>query len=271
MVVVFFLSKGQSIKPQTSSGIDEPPQKREDQGQQQKRAYSEIKKYNREKLFYHLKGVAFDNKSEAFDEVETGDLVFVQFDNKNEFDKNALGVYTAKGKLLGYVERGQRRLIKTLRDEPNNLSYVAEKIFLPANAEFRNPYKRIVIEIWVVFPNTELQVEKQRRLDRVKFGELRSSFDLKLSVAKETLDTVPMDSMKIMEEVCVEMAMFNRTTVDEKKFKLPLNDLTILTNRHGLFDKTVALCETYLQVSNLSDRQKDEILKRVQKTKEKTG
>lgn len=262
VIGIFYLSKGQSSNPQTSKRDEEP---------REKRTYSEIRKYDREKLFYKLKGVAFDNRTDAYDEVETDDLVFVRFDNNNEYDKNALGVYTESGKLLGYIERDQRRLIKTLRDNPNNLSYVAEKIFVPAGGEYKNPYRGIELEIWVGFPDTELQTEKQRRIDRNKFNELSALLELKLSIAKETRDSNPMDSIKILEEICVEMAVFNKATVDDKKFKLPLNDLTILTNKQGLFEKTVALCDNYLQASNLTDRQKDEILKRVEKAKEKLG
>lgn len=65
------------------------------------------------------------------------------------------------------------------------------------------------------------------------------------------------------------MIFYQRNLNLQPKFRLPLNDLTILTNKHGYFEKTVRLCDNYLQSSNLTDRQKEEILKRLEKAKEK--
>jgi hypothetical protein len=260
IIGIYFLSRGQSSNKQISNNDSEP---------KEKRVYSEIRKYERERLFYKLKGVAFENRTDAYDEVESGVIVHVRFDNNNKFDKNAIGVYTESGKLLGYIERDQRRLIKTLRDNPNNLGYVAEKIFVAANGEYKNPYRGIELEIWVGFPDTELHTEKQKRIDRKKFYELSELLDLKLSIAKETRDTNPMEAIKILEEVSETMTAFNNTSVDDKKFKIPLNDLTILTNKQGLFEKTVFLCNRYLQTSNLTERQKEEILKREEKANER--
>lgn len=263
-VLIYFFSQGQSKSTKTSAygqGIESETK--------QTRHYSDIRKYEREKLNYKLKGVAFDNRTEAYDEVETGDIVSVRFDDNNQYDKNALGVYTQTRKLLGYIEKDQRILIKTLRDNPNNLCYINEKIFVPPNGEYKNPYRGIEIEIWVGFPDNELTKEKQRRIDRKAYYDLSQEFDLQLSIAKETKESNPEKAIEVLEDVTEKMNQFNTSTVDEKKFKLPLHDLLILTNKQGLYTKTIEVGEKYLTKSNLTDKQKEDILKRIEKAKEK--
>lgn len=162
-IAIYFFLQGQS-----KSNKSVPYVQNNEPEERQKRHYSEIRKYERERLFYKLKGVAFDNRTEAYDEVEMEDIVLVRFDNNNQYDKNALGVYTNNGKLLGYIERDQRRLIKTLREDPQSLCYIREKIFVPPSGEYKNPYRGIEIEIWVGFTDNELEKEKQSRIDRKK-------------------------------------------------------------------------------------------------------
>lgn len=158
--VIYYFSRGRKHEIPTAT-----PRQEIEVEPRQKRNYSEIRKFESEKLFFKLKGVAYDNRTDAYDEVETGDIVFTRFDYNNKHDKNALGVYTKSGKLLGYIERDQRRLIKTLRNNPSSLTYIAEKIFVPPNGEYKNPYRGIEIEIWVGFSESELAKEKQRRIE----------------------------------------------------------------------------------------------------------
>ncbi len=110
-----------------------------------------------------MKGIGFDNNTDAFDEVEKGNLAFVKFENNNPYDKNALAVFTNSNKLLGDIPRNQRKLIKTLRDNQNNLALIMDKFILPPSNGYKAPYRLIEIELWVGFSSEEIEVEKRRR------------------------------------------------------------------------------------------------------------
>ncbi len=120
--------------------------------------YTRAKNYH-----FKLQGVGFDNNADAFDEVEKGDLVSVEFENDNPFDKNALAVFTTSNKLLGYIPRNQRKLIKTLRANPITLGFVIDKFTHPPSQGYKTPYRLIEIELWAGFSNDEIELEKRRR------------------------------------------------------------------------------------------------------------
>jgi len=265
-VLYFFYNYGQeNAKQQTdysknSDDSDYPKQKRN---------YSEIAVFDRAIYEGSLKGVAFGNKSDAFDAVEVGDDVSVLFDSYNQYDKNALGVYIKGGKLLGYIEKDQRRLIKTLRNNPNHLAYIKGKKYLPPNEQYRNAYRSIYIELWVGYPDEELEKEKKKRIYSKRYYELNDQLISQQNTVKEFKDIEPKKAIEKLEEIMILMNRFNIESISDEKFKLPLNELTILTNKQGLFKKTVELGEKYLAESNLTKIQKEDISKRILKAKEK--
>src|SRR6187402_234592 len=76
-----------------------------------------------------LEGVWFNDegRQEAFAEVAEGDSVTITFDYGNQHDKNALGVYTQTGKLLGYIPKGKQGIIKAFRTEPKRVAIIVNK------------------------------------------------------------------------------------------------------------------------------------------------
>lgn len=76
-----------------------------------------------------LKGVYYNygNRKEAFKEVQKGDVVYVAFDFGNQYDRNALGVFTMTGKLLGYIPKNNKRLIGLVRNQCNKTATIIEK------------------------------------------------------------------------------------------------------------------------------------------------
>jgi len=76
-----------------------------------------------------LEGVWFNKgeRREAFAETQEGDTVMVTFDYGNQYDKNALGVYTKTGKLLGYIPKNNKRVIGAFRKQPERMATIIYK------------------------------------------------------------------------------------------------------------------------------------------------
>lgn len=99
--------------------------------------------YQNEKVMIDLAGVHY--RTDVFSELKEGDQLAVRFDTQNEHDKNAIGVYTKAGKLAGYIPRNQRKIIKTLRTNPNITALVIDKYK-------SNNYYKVTVELWVGSP-----------------------------------------------------------------------------------------------------------------------
>jgi hypothetical protein len=93
-----------------------------DQAKKNYKPTSHIRKIN-------LEGVWFNegDRKEAFAEVQEGDIVNVTFDYGNSHDRNALGVYTRTGKLLGYIPRDNKRTIGAFRRQPQRKATIIHK------------------------------------------------------------------------------------------------------------------------------------------------
>jgi len=87
-----------------------------------------IKPYKGKKVSLDVKGIFAENsRIRLFRQIEIGDRVKLEFEGNNEYDKNAIGVYTLNGRMLGYLPRNRRKVIKTLRLNPNAIALVGQK------------------------------------------------------------------------------------------------------------------------------------------------
>lgn len=101
-------------------------------------------KHNPSRYEFELKGVFFEddlvvsisaekitmqNRKKAFTETSEGDEIYIRFDAGNQFDKNAIGVYTKAGFLLGYLPKSQKSIIKILNSfEKEIMGTVIKKV-----------------------------------------------------------------------------------------------------------------------------------------------
>src|SRR5687767_4114861 len=91
-----------------------------------KSSFPNIKPYIRSKLNYNVKGIWAESSTiTEFRKLHIGDIVLIKFDENNKFDTNALGVYSKQGNLLGYIEKNQRKLINSFRE---NVPYLAKVV-----------------------------------------------------------------------------------------------------------------------------------------------
>jgi hypothetical protein len=110
------------------------------------RNYSRIGVYYR-KIRIELSAVKY--RREVFSQVVTGELVQIKPDPSKEYNGNAIGAFTQSGKLLGYIPRGQRRLINLFRDHPESLALVYKKF--QKGAHFR-----ILIDVFLPGPQIRM-------------------------------------------------------------------------------------------------------------------
>jgi hypothetical protein len=76
-----------------------------------------------------LKGVWYNDRGrrDAFKEVSEGDSVVVRFDFGNAYDRNAIGVYTNTGGLIGFIPKNNKQAIGALRRRDNRIAKIIKK------------------------------------------------------------------------------------------------------------------------------------------------
>jgi hypothetical protein len=110
------------------------------------RNYPSIGVYYR-KIRIELSAVRY--RRDVFSEVATGELVEIKPDPSKVYNGNAIGAFTQSGKLLGYIPRGQRRLINLFRDHPGSLALVYKKFQ-------KGAHLRILIDVFLPEPQTRM-------------------------------------------------------------------------------------------------------------------
>ena len=233
-----------------------------------KRGYKNIGTYVKEELVFNVKGIwAEKDRIEAFRKLDDLDVLFLEFESNNEYDENALAVKTESGRMIGYIERNQRKLIKTINQNPNNIATINEK------SEFFSEYhKRVVYRLSITvfvgfdkfFVEDKIKNIKQFKLLKQRNNEVKSWLkrfnerykELKKSAAKSDLENI--------EQLCTEIVAFNE--VSEGSFKiiaLPLDKLTIITNYNKEYRKTVEYAEKFLDKYPFTENQIEKIQNRV--------
>ena len=233
-----------------------------------KRGYKNIGTYVKEELVFNVKGIwAEKDRIEAFRKLDDLDVLFLEFESNNEYDENALAVKTESGRMIGYIERNQRKLIKTINQNPNNIATINEK------SEFFSEYhKRVVYRLSITvfvgfdkfFVEDKIKNIKQFKLLKQRNNEVKSWLkrfnerykELKKSAAKSDLENI--------EQLCTEIVAFNE--VSEGTFKiiaLPLDKLTIITNYNKEYRKTVEYAEKFLDKYPFTENQIEKIQNRV--------
>jgi hypothetical protein len=122
-----------------------------------KRNYSGIGTYSRERLKIELTGG--NHYAETINTLANYTELIVKFEPNNAFDKNAICCYTLDGRKVGYIPRNQRKIIKTLRENPNCYAYLYGK-------RKYNGKLYVEIELLLNFPEVELKEERDK--DRLK-------------------------------------------------------------------------------------------------------
>lgn len=121
------------------------------------RKNAEIGIYEKHKENFQLMGVGFDTKRiKTFNEISEGETVFVKFEPDNIADKNALGVYTNKGDLIGYLPRNQRKLIKTLKKNDSCFARISYKGTEPSYKDRSKLFYSVSIDLYLGYTDQEL-------------------------------------------------------------------------------------------------------------------
>lgn len=124
-------------------------------------ANSSIKPYVDSKVYFNVKGIwAQESRIKEFRKLQIGDILYIHIDEQNEYDINALGVYTREGVLLGYIKRNQRKLIKSVRENiPRLVKVIDHEEFFSQPRQLR--VYRLALEIWIGYPQEVLDQEEE--------------------------------------------------------------------------------------------------------------
>lgn len=66
-------------------------------------------------------------RRDVFKEVEPGEIISIRQDPTKEYNGNAIGAFTQKGKLVGYIPRDQRKLLQFFRHHPELFAMIYKK------------------------------------------------------------------------------------------------------------------------------------------------
>ena len=116
--------------------------------------------YVRKRMTIELKGVGpYFDRDEAFDEVEEGDEVFLEWDTNNEYDSDAIGCYTKSGLLIGYLPAGRYKIIETFYSSIF-LARVFKKWIEPSSDY--GEFYRMKITMWMGYEKEEIEEIKAK-------------------------------------------------------------------------------------------------------------
>lgn len=122
-----------------------------------------LKPYTKSVIEVELVGV--QNRIEAKQGLNLNSELDVKFEVKNPRDKNALAVLRRdNGELIGYIPRNQRKLVKTLRENPNCLAILKAKGWRYGGGDTHGN-RWGVVELFVGYSTEELvEIRRQKGL-----------------------------------------------------------------------------------------------------------
>lgn len=236
-----------------------------------KRKNSGVGRYEREKMRLELSGVSYDNRPHIWENINSDDILYLKFDLNNKFDQNAIGAYTTQGELLGYLPRNQRKVIKTLRENSNHLAVVYRK-FKDAPRDSRlTKHFGVEIDIWLGFSENELNVERARFQSYKESRSFRKDINDRLNNAKELSGTNSDDALELYEQIALRIKDFNDKSFDHSKIRYPLIELMTLSNKLKKYDKVAVFFENYYNEKDWTEKQNEDILKKVTQARKKLG
>ncbi|NJB87822.1 hypothetical protein GGR26_003608 [Lewinella marina] len=242
-----------------------------------KRNYKNVGVYKSAKISYDVKGIwAEEARIRAFNKLDQNDVLILEFEPDNAYDENALAVKTKEGVKLGYIEKNQRKLIKTLDQNPCNFATIKY-----VNGYYCQKYKRPVykleILVYVGFSKEELANEKNKlreiriiSIDKEKIKMQLKEFNANYKHFKETKAYLDFNNL---EKLCDEIVLYNERIkqlgVNAKTFVPPIDKITMLTNHYGEYYKTLDFLEKFGDKYPYSDNQRTKFHKRIDQAESK--
>lgn len=153
-----FLTKGYNESPGSDTSTKRSPAEQFIEESFQRAISDEYDVYKNKRLTVELKGVGpYYDRYEAFESVDEGDEVFIDWDTDNEYDDEAIGCYNQEGDLIGYIPSGRRKIIETLYTS-EFLARVYQKSIEPSPKY--GEYYRMKITLWMGFDEEKLKTIK---------------------------------------------------------------------------------------------------------------
>lgn len=153
-----------------------------------------IYSYSGERVDLIVKGIWADrNRVNAFRNLSWNSILRLEFDFNNAYDKNAIAVKSERGEMLGYIERNRRKVIKTLKENPNNLAFIREKDQFYSQKNQREVYK-LHLDVWLGYSKEETQLEVSRRKKEREFQEKEKLEKEELSSTLDSRDFIDITS-----------------------------------------------------------------------------
>lgn len=246
-----------------------------------KKTTKTIKPYIQEKIYHNVVGIWANRSSIAeFKRIENDRLVDIRFESNNPYDKNALAVFSKRGVHLGHIRRNQRKLILTLRQNPNVLAHIIDHDEFYSNNRGKQVY-RLALEIWVGFSQEELDEERQRilQLDYLRKKELEGldqwePIYTELTNLKDELPVLELENPQLAFErflsITHTIIRFNQAWAHTEfgRMVVPLDKLTIIAMKQKDYAAVVDCFNTMVDHANLTDNQMEKLIKRVNRAKE---
>lgn len=231
------------------------------------------------KPFYNqtLQGVMvqgiFAEKSRirAFNGMAVGEEVKLAFEPDNPYDRNAIAVLTFSDEMLGYLPKNQRKLIKTLKSNPEYHAEVSYKNDYYDDGSDKHYYK-LGLTLYVGFDKEalyDLIEEKSRKKELIeekkRFKSILAGMRKKLAALKaEDLDRLH----KNLEQLTDDIVQHNREAYighDDLIVRPPLLELLDVVKMKGELNLVMKYFELYGNEKFYTDAQMKKILNIVER------
>lgn len=234
----------------------------------------QIKPYVREKLYFYVKGIWAENERlDTFYSLSFEDLLHLELQPHNPYDKNALAVITTQGKMIGYIQRNRRKLIRTIKTNPNNIAFIHEKEVFFSNKRQKQIY-RLGIMIWVGYDKEDLEKEKENFERRNFYRQEKEKIKLKLKdidsnykiLKQSNPEMLLNDLLQIIPKI-ISLNENLKIFTDEKEIKPPLEKLTVMANYLEKFELTIEVFDKYYSEQYFTKNQFEKLSMRIEQAK----
>jgi len=191
-----------------------------------------IKPY-KDKKFQHIYLRGVQHYLSAFNEINKGESIIVEIEPKNPNDKNAIVAKTESGNTLGYIEKGQRKLILTLKENPLCFARVTRKFF----AEDTKYKYYVIIDLFVGFNQEDLKIaiqpEKKGKIEEKPYQDGIKANRNKINRYHQ--------GYKLEREGLIDNAIELYSSIVDSKFNVPssYDRLAIIYRKRKQYDKEI--------------------------------
>ncbi len=209
----------------------------------------------------------------TFNSLSFEDLLHLELQPHNAYDKNALAVKTKNGQLIGYIPRNRRKLILTIKSNPTNIAFIHEKATFYSKKRQADIY-RLGINVLVGYTIEALEKEIQKFKMNKFFIREKENLKLRLKEINSNYKKLKQSNPELLLndflQITSDIIKLNeklKIFTEEKEIKPPLGKLTVIANYLKKYELTIEVFDKYYSEHFFTNNQYEKKFRRVEQAK----